>query len=98
MREILDGDPFGIGLTGYTREEGEAILRGDAIPQPSIAEWPCIHRGEVVELGACNVCGLRGQPFEIFACSVHGRCSIGYRHTAVKSCFRCDDQISIALA
>lgn len=90
MNELLRTDEFGLGFVGYTREQGEAMLCGSARPEQSRADWPCIHRKELLEIGACDLCGSRGQPFEILRCSIYGRCSIGRRHSQVKSCAACE--------
>ena len=51
----------------------------------------CIHRGEELETGTCDLCGLKGQSFQIYSCSIHGKCSLTRKHTKVKSCGACDD-------
>lgn len=105
MSEILDGDPFGIGLTGYTREEGEAILRGEpvggvAAQQPIVEprDFTCENRLSFIEIGVCDLCSMKGQPFEIFGCALHGQCSLNRRHSRVKSCVACGDRIPVANA
>jgi hypothetical protein len=55
---------------------------------------PCTHRGEAVETGTCNVCGMRGQSFQVFACALHDRCAVRrYRNDRpeLKVCISCDD-------
>jgi hypothetical protein len=55
---------------------------------------PCVHRGDIIETGVCNVCGMKGQPFEIHACELHGRCmQRRYRNDrpAIKVCMQCED-------
>jgi hypothetical protein len=55
----------------------QAAPPADSIAAAAILQGiPCRHRGEVVERGTCNVCGSRGQPLEVFACAVHGRCML----------------------
>jgi hypothetical protein len=73
-------------------------------PAASTAQWtplltPCVHRREVVEKGVCNVCGMKGQPFEIHACELHGRCMTKrYRNDrpSLKVCLLCDDYEPVA--
>lgn len=105
MSEPLEGDPFGIGLTGYTREEGEAILRGEPVggvrlPEPDVAprDFSCANRLDFIETGTCNLCGIKGQPFQIFGCTIHGKCSIHRKNTLVKSCKSCEERIPVALS
>jgi len=54
----------------------------------------CVHRGEVLERGLCNACGMKGQPFDILACELHGKC-MGQRYRNdrpdLKVCVLCDD-------
>jgi len=78
--------------TSYVRPCG-------APPQPTVQIgapqfYPCAHRGEVIERGVCNVCGMKGQPFEIHACDLHGRCmEKRYRNDrpGIKVCLQCED-------
>jgi hypothetical protein len=54
----------------------------------------CLHRGDIVETGTCNVCGMRGQPFDVFACELHGKCMVRrFRNDRpeLKVCVLCDD-------
>jgi hypothetical protein len=54
----------------------------------------CRHLGPSIERGTCNVCGLKGQPFDIHACAVHGRCTVRRYRTDrpdLKVCVRCGD-------
>lgn len=96
MNEPLSTDEYGLGFTGYTREEAKAMLRGDSVPEPPPTDFSCVHRGAMIEIGKCDVCSMKGQPFEILACAVHGRCSIGGRNRKVRSCLRCEDRIPVA--
>ena len=55
---------------------------------------PCVHRGTVLERGTCNSCGQRGQPFDVFACALHGKCMVRrFRNDRpdLKVCANCDD-------
>lgn len=99
MSEPLDGDPHGLGFTGYTQAQAEAILAGQSIasvPDPDSAE--CANRGELIEVRLCDLCGVRGLPFEVFACQIHGECSKFRKHSQVKSCAACQDFRPIPLA
>ncbi len=73
--------------------------REDAPPAASPAEAhpltdPCVHLGEVVDQGTCDICGSRGKPFDIHACELHGRCQKLRCRTgddAPRACARCSD-------
>ena len=92
MSDHLETDIFGLGFIGYTREEGEAMLRGETIAEPSPGWCSCQHRGDKLRVGTCDLCGIRGQPFEVFACSLHGECSLRRKHSKVKACASCHDR------
>jgi hypothetical protein len=60
-------------------------------PEPQLDR--CLHRREVIEIGRCNACGMRGQEFEVYACAIHGKCMIRrYRNDRpdLKVCVNCD--------
>jgi hypothetical protein len=53
-----------------------------------------------METGTCNLCGIRGQSFQAFACALHGRCTV--RRTRndrpdLAVCFNCDDFVPLEL-
>lgn len=66
------------------------IPRSMAGRSSSSASGPCVHRGELLEIRHCNLCGIKGQPFEVFACGIVGECSIGRKHSGVQSCTSCE--------
>jgi hypothetical protein len=56
----------------------------------------CVHRGPTIADDTCNVCGFRGQPFEVYACALHGRCMVKrYRNDRpdLAVCLNCDDYV-----
>lgn len=61
-----------------------------AVTQNSV---PCDHRGDVVRYDVSNLCGTRGHQIAIYACVLHGECSLGRycRHQTVRSCATCGD-------
>lgn len=61
-------------------------------PDPTPDDFPCVHRGGVTETRECDLCGRRGQLFQVFACGVHRQCSIGTRQRGLKACVACEDQ------
>lgn len=53
---------------------------------------PCIHRGAVIEAKrTCELCGARGELYDLYACAIHGQCSLGKRDAKLKACFGCED-------
>jgi hypothetical protein len=57
----------------------------------------CQHRGPLIEVGSCNVCGMHGQPFQIYRCEVHAKCMVNrYRNDRpdLKVCVNCDDFVA----
>ncbi len=63
------------------------------VPDPRFTT-ACSHRGEVLERGTCNACGMKGLPFEVYACALHGRCMTRrYRNDRpdLSVCMNCDD-------
>lgn len=64
------------------------------------SNFPCVHRGEKVRDGVCNLCGSKGEPFEILSCAKFGECSILTRHTKVKhrclSCSQREEPVGLA--
>jgi hypothetical protein len=58
--------------------------------EPDLPMWDCIYRGRaVLEEGKCNTCGMKGQPFNIYQCDVHGKCSLRQYRTNDKSIHIC---------
>ncbi len=61
-------------------------------PQTAVG-GPCHHRSEeVVRIDQCDICGMKGQPFEVFSCShpKHvGDCSLTNKKAGVRSCGVC---------
>jgi hypothetical protein len=58
---------------------------------------PCAHRGDVLERAVCNACGMKGQPFDVFACAIHGRCMVRrYRNdrAEIAVCVNCDEFVA----
>lgn len=61
------------------------------LPEPDLT---CAHRGDVIRQQAADLCGLRGQLFDVFACDLHGECSLRrvcFKQT-VQSCTACKDR------
>jgi hypothetical protein len=79
--------------------EPNRLLENPAIDRAaSIMRAPCRHRGEVVEQGVCNVCGFKGQPYDVYACALHGRCMVRrYRNDRadVRVCMSCEDYATV---
>lgn len=52
----------------------------------------CLHRGELLATRTCDLCSIKGQPFEVYQCALHGECSLGKKHSLVRSCLVCPDR------
>jgi hypothetical protein len=63
--------------------------------KPAVEPAPCVHKLEALDVGVpCNVCGMRGQQFTIYACELHGKCMVKrYRNDRpdLTVCDRCPD-------
>lgn len=89
----MELDPYGLGFTGYTTAEAEAILAAAETDVPLIQTLDCVHRGAFLKIGRCNLCETdRGEAFEILGCELHGQCSMFRRHRKVKACVSCPDR------
>jgi hypothetical protein len=52
----------------------------------------CSHRGaEPIRIGTCDQCGMKGQPFQVYPCGLHGECSIRFYNRKVRACLTCPD-------
>lgn len=67
-------------------------------PPQTIADYeavqtahPCAHKGDVLRQAECQLCGMRGQMFDVYACAVHGECSLIKRAHKLASCGSCMD-------
>ena len=64
----------------------------DALPGARATEQvsgSCVYRGELARIGECDLCSMKGQPFDLYLCEIHGECSLHRRHSKVKSCAAC---------
>lgn len=50
---------------------------------------PCVHLGPKLRDGTCDLCSMKGQPFNVMACAVHKECSTTKKHSNVQSCATC---------
>lgn len=57
-------------------------------------EATCAHLGLMLREDTCDLCSMKGQPFEVLACTVHGECSLTRKHSKVRSCAACEDWVS----
>lgn len=47
------------------------------------AVGPCVHRGEIIAAKkTCKICGARGELYDLYACDLHGKCTLGNRSAA----------------
>jgi glycosyltransferase involved in cell wall biosynthesis len=64
---------------------------------------PCAHRSsEPTGELKCDLCGMRGQPFDVYDCQRFGLVSLTRKHSDVRSCLLCqassEDEGGVALA
>lgn len=53
---------------------------------------PCVNRGAVIATEQpCQLCGAKGELYDIYECKLHGRCSLGKRANGLQSCLTCPD-------
>jgi len=77
---------------GYFRlwEQGRGPGQG-AVRQPQlVAPLPCRHLGESVRKEACRACRGHVQ-VKVFACALHGECTLGRMLQGTACCARCPD-------
>lgn len=84
-------DCFGCSLRAV---EDAPVLPSPSLPIPPDA-FPCIHRGPFVKVEKCDLCGVRGLPFDLYECQLPeiGQCSISKRHSKVQACIGCEKRI-----
>ncbi len=51
----------------------------------------CGHRGDRLRDMSCDSCGGKQTRLKVFACAVHGECSLSRKATGVRYCGSCDD-------
>jgi len=60
---------------------------------------PCAHRWTIVEHNkACQVCGQKNEQFDVYACGIHGQCSLSRRAKAgekLQACTSCPDFVPL---
>lgn len=54
----------------------------------------CVHRGELLGERQCNLCGMREETFDVFACAVFGECSFTRKRRDVQSCLACEKRLA----
>lgn len=78
----------------------------DIIPEPVEIPEPtsCVHRGELLRVEECKPCQSGGRLPEVFACAVHGECTL-YRINKRKpdgsvwaSCLSCGDRVAVCIS
>ena len=69
------------------------LTDADLQPRPELtpADFPCIHRGNVIDRRECQLCGARGKLFDVHACAVRGACSVQTRERGLQACVACED-------
>jgi hypothetical protein len=89
------------GICPYRNAPDRTVASHTPLPPPDPRfTTPCSRRGDVLERGVCNACGLQGKPFEVFACPLHGRCQTRrFRNDRpdLAVCLACDDFLPAAV-
>lgn len=75
-------------------QRAKQVVQPDEAQDVSANDIPCQFRGQLLKIGSCDLCGIKGQPFEIIACEQHGECSLTRRHSKVRSCLACEDRLA----
>lgn len=106
-------DHFGLGMVGLTKDEAEPYFVLAArecdddshdLPIPiqfaTPEQFPCIFRESFLEEVPCQVCGQKDKTASVYACALHGKCTVGSHGVTqdgtnatgkVKVCISCDD-------
>jgi len=99
-RQICEGTS---GLPEETRQAYLALWAEELKPDSNRIQTGfkpdirlCSHRGPLLETRLCDLCGIKGQPFEVYACQLHGECSEQRKHSKVRSCIGCPDHLAVA--
>ena len=80
-------EPLGI----YCNREPAIHHIRTAPSEPAKPEtFDCVYRGAKLRGGECDLCGIRGQPFEVYKCEKFGECSVTRKHSKVKACSGCE--------
>lgn len=59
--------------------------------------FECVHRGPVVRIGECDLCGLRGQAMKVHRCELLDvECTVHKQHSQVKACAPCEHRQGIS--
>lgn len=97
--------PFGRGGQGGSRGDCPSVnnatpphpplLRGGVSAADAL---PCIHRGEIVRHVTCGLCGRRGKRVDVYACKVHGECTLSRWGTSREAremarCVGCEQRV-----
>lgn len=63
------------------------------VPVPLEGALPCLHRSGPPQLRDCRPCVAGGRLPLVFACQIHGRCSLGtFGFRGVTSCLTCPER------
>jgi hypothetical protein len=57
----------------------------------------CTHLGPVLRTDVCDLCSVRGLPFDVHACDVHGECILQpalRRPGKLRTCTQCRDYVA----
>lgn len=62
----------------------------------TLEDRPCVHRGELLRVEKCQLCGAKDVPMPIHACAVHGECALRRwwddKKISMGTCSGCDQR------
>jgi len=62
-----------------------------AIPR----DLSCVHRGEIIRVQGCDLCGLKGVETKVYTCGVHAECTDNKSIRKIRSCAACEDRQTV---
>jgi hypothetical protein len=79
------------------RVYGRAPTQSCAKPASPLPKEPCVHRGaETRRVASTICCGGEKTRIKVFACAVHGECTIGTKFQGIQCCASCGEYEGVA--
>lgn len=60
--------------------------------EPDEHPLACVHRGAELRVQRGDLCGCRDAAMRVFACSIHGECTLHKQAGHIRSCAACEDR------
>lgn len=105
---LLVSDDDWVIIDGMLQHRGSITNFGNSVSGPSVVvgratpnQFPCIFREAFLEEVSCQVCGQKDKTASVYACGLHGKCTVGSHGVThdgtnatarVKVCISCDDR------